>query len=119
IGQLRAPQADGASDGEKQEEEDVKAKGGPGGDQAEMWGGATATVAVPGTPPEDVEHFRKDAGVDPVGYLIVEVDNTEGSDEALLWEARVVDSEGKTHRYEEVMTGITDWTGTTYELMVR
>jgi len=119
VDPVAAPQIDGESDAEEQEQETVNDKGGPGVYQAEMWGGATATVAVPGTPPEDVEQFRKDAGVDPVGYLIVEVDNTEGSDEALLWEARVVDSEGKTHRYEEVMTGITDWTGNNYELMDR
>src|SRR5690625_1177842 len=82
VDPVAAPPIDGESDAEEQGQDTVNDKGGRGVYQAEMWGGATGTVAGPGTPPEDVEQFRKDAGVDPVGYLIVEVDNTEGSDEA-------------------------------------
>ena len=81
--------------------------------------GGTATVAVPGTGPEDLEQFRKDAGVDPVGYLVVEVDNTEGTEEAMVFEAEVVDSEGKTYTYEEVTTSTYDWVDTDYDLMDR
>ena len=81
--------------------------------------GGTATVAVPGTPPEDLEQFRKDAGVEPVGYLVVEVDNTNGTDEAMVFEAEIVDSEGKTYTYEEVMSGMSGWTGDNYDLLDR
>lgn len=104
---------------EPAEEEPAVEQGGPGVYQAELMSGGTATVAVPGTGPEDLEQFRKDAGADPVGYLVVEVDNTEGTDEAMIFEAEIVDSEGKTYTYEEVMTGMSDWTGSNYDLMDR
>ena len=82
---------------EAEEEAPAAEQGGPGVYQAPLMSGGTATVAVPGTAPEDLEQFRKDAGVGPVGYLVVEVDNTEGTEEALVFEAEIVDSEGKTY----------------------
>src|SRR5699024_1657186 len=59
---------------EPAEEEPAVEQGGPGVYQAELMGGGIATVAVPGKGPEDIEQLRKDAGVDPVGYLVIEVD---------------------------------------------
>ena len=103
----------------EEEEKPAVEQSGPGVYQAPLMSGGTATVAVPGTPPEDLEQFRKDAGVGPVGYLIVEVDNTEGTEEALVFTADVVDSEGKTYTYEELTTGTYDWTDTNYDLMDR
>ena len=104
---------------EPAEEESSVEQSGPGVYQAPLMSGGTATVAVPGTPPEDLEQFRKDAGVEPVGYLVVEVDNTEGTDEAMVFEAEIVDSEGKTYTYEEVMSGMSGWTGDNYDLLDR
>jgi|SRR5690606_15216923 len=106
-------------DAEDTEEEPAAEQGGPGVYQAPLMSGGTATVAVPGTGPEDLEQFRKDAGVDPVGYLVIEVDNTEGTEEAMVFEAEVVDSEGKTYTYEEITTGTYDWTDTNYDLIDR
>src|SRR5699024_10676441 len=85
----------------------------------ELMSGGTATVAVPGTGPEDLEQFRKDAGVDPVGYLVIEVDNTDGTEEAMVFEAEVVDSEGKTYTYEEVTSSTYDWTDDDFDLIDR
>lgn len=104
---------------EQEDEAPAAEQGGPGVYQAPLMSGGTATVAVPGTGPEDLEQFRKDAGVDPVGYLVVEVDNTEGTEEAMVFEAEVVDSEGKTYTYEEVTTSTYDWVDTDYDLMDR
>lgn len=104
---------------EPAEEEPAAEQSGPGVYQAPLMSGGTATVAVPGTPPEDLEQFRKDAGVEPVGYLVVEVDNTEGTDEALVFEAEIVDSEGKTYTYSELTTSTYDWTDTNYGLIDR
>ena len=104
---------------EPAEEEPTAEQSGPGVYQAPLMSGGTATVAVPGTPPEDLEQFRKDAGVDPVGYLVVEVDNTEGTDEALVFEAEIVDSEGKTYTYSELTTSTYDCTDTNYGLIDR
>lgn len=101
------------------EEEPAVEQGGPGVYRAEIGDGAIATVAVPGTGPEDLEQYRKDAGVDPVGYLVIEVDNTNGTDEAMVFEAEIVDSEGKTYTYEEITTGTYDWSGDNYDLMDR
>ena len=100
-------------------EETAVEQGGPGVYQAELMSGGIATVAVPGEGPEDIEQFRKDAGVDPVGYLVIEVDNTEGTEEALVFEAEVVDSEGKTYTYEEVTTSTYDWTDDDFDLVDR
>ena len=104
---------------EPAEEEPAAEQSGPGVYQAPLMSGGTATVAVPGTPPEDLEQFRKDAGVEPVGYLVVEVDNTEGTEEALVFEAEIVDSEGKTYTYSELTTSTYDWTDTNYGLIDR
>ena len=104
---------------EQEDEAPAAEQGGPGVYQAPLMSGGTATVAVPGTGPDDLEQFRKDAGVDPVGYLVVEVDNTEGTEEAMVFEAEVVDSEGKTYTYEEVTTSTYDWVDTDYDLMDR
>lgn len=100
-------------------EEAAAEQGGPGVYQAPLMSGGTATVAVPGTGPEDLEQFRKDAGVGPVGYLIVEVDNTEGTEEALVFTADVVDSEGKTYTYEELTTSTYSWTDDNFDLVDR
>ena len=104
---------------EPAEEEPAAEQSGPGVYQAELMSGGTATVAVPGTAPDDLEQFRKDAGVGPVGYLVVEVDNTEGTEEALVFEAEIVDSEGKTYTYSELTTSTYDWTDTNYGLIDR
>src|SRR5699024_9574061 len=101
---------------ETEEQEPAVEQSGPGVYQAELMGGGIATVAVPGEGPEDLEQFRKDAGVDPVGYLAIEVDNTQGTDEAMVFEAEVVDSEGKTYTYEEVTTSTYDWVGSSASL---
>ena len=103
---------------EPAEEEPAVEQGGPGVYQAELTGGGIATVAVPGIGPEDIEQFRKDAGVDPVGYLVIEVDNTQGTDEVMVFEAEVVDSEGKTYTYKEVISGM-DWSGDNFDLLDR
>ena len=114
-----APAIEAEEEAPAEEEKPAAEQSGPGVYQAPLMSGGTATVAVPGTAPEDLEQFRKDAGVGPVGYLIVEVDNTEGTEEALVFTADVVDSEGKTYTYEELTTGTYDWTDTNYDLMDR
>ena len=106
-------------DAETEEEQAAATQGGPGVYQAPLMSGGTATVAVPGTGPEDLEQFRKDAGVEPVGYLVIEVDNTEGTEEALVFEAEIVDSEGKTYTYSELTTSTYDWTDTNFDLVDR
>ncbi len=102
---------------EPTEEEPAAEQSGPGVYRAELMSGGTATVAVPGEAPADLEEFREKAGADPVGYLVIEVDNTDGTSEAMVFEAKIVDSEGETYTYEEVMAGMEGWTGDNYDLM--
>ena len=102
---------------EQEPEEPAASQGGPGVYQAPLMSGGTATVAVPGQAPADLEAFREKAGADPVGYLVVEVDNTDGTEEAMIFEAEIVDSEGKTYTYEEVTIGMDGWTGDNFDLM--
>ena len=109
--------AEPAIEEEAAEEEPAAEQSGPGVYQAELMSGGTATVAVPGEAPADLEEFREKAGADPVGYLVIEVDNTNGTSEAMVFEAEIVDSEGKTYTYEEVMAGMEGWTGNNYDLM--
>lgn len=106
-------------DDEAEDEAPAQDEAGPGVYQAEMYGGAIATAAVPGEAPADLEEFREATGQDPVGYLVVEVDNTDGSDEATLFEARVVDSEGKTYKYGEITEATYDWTDGHDDLLER
>lgn len=112
-GEVAAPEVEAA------EEEPAVEQGGPGVYQVGLYSGGTATVSVPGTGPDDLEQYRQDAGVDPVGYLVVEVDNTEGTDEAMIFEASIVDSEGKTYTYTDVMTGTSEWAGDNMDLWER
>src|SRR5699024_923850 len=116
---VEAPDIEEAVEEEAPAEETAVEQGGPGVYQAELMSGGIATVAVPGKGPEDIEQFRKDAGVDPVGYLVIEVDNTNGTDEAMVFEAEIVDSEGKTYTYEEVTTSTYDWTDDDFDLLDR
>lgn len=105
------------AEAEAEAEEPAAETSGPGVYQAPIGEGGVATVSVPGEAPEDIEAFREAAGADPVGYLVIEVDNTAGSTEAMVFEAQIVDSAGKTYTYNEVMTGMNGWTGENYDLM--
>lgn len=118
--EAEAPAVETEEDAEAKEQSDkakALAAAGPGVYQAPIGEGGIATVSVPGEAPADIEEFREAAGVDPVGYLVIEVDNTEGSTEAMVFEAQIVDSAGKTYTYNEVMTGMSGWTGENYDLM--
>lgn len=105
---VAAPQMDAEID-EDTEDAPANVVTGPGVYRADMWDGAVATLAVPGEPVEDIEKFREATGVDPTGYLIAEVDNTAGDEVAMLFEARVVDSEGETYVYDYVGEAVYDW----------
>lgn len=90
-------------------EEEISTEGGQGVYQGENIDGATITVAVPGEAPEDVVNFQRRVGAEGVGYLIAEVDNSDGDYETMLFEIQVVDTEGKTYTYNELSTATSNW----------
>lgn len=104
-----APAIEEETEEEKPEEKPAAKQGGPGVYQADLMSGGVSTAAIPGSGPSDLEEFREKVGVDPVGYIVVEIDNTEGTDSDMLFELQIVDGEGKTHTYEDVMTATMDW----------
>src|SRR5699024_10284395 len=89
-------------------------QGGPGVCQAVLMSGAVAC-----TDAGDLAQARKRAGVAPVGHHSIGVDTTNGTAEALVVEAEIVDSEGKTYTYEEVTSSTYDWADTNYDLIYR
>lgn len=97
-------------DAEAEEPEDtISDEGGQGIYQGETYEGAIVTVAVPGEAPEDVVSYQEAAGAQDVGYLVAEVDNTGGTSETYLFEIQVVDTEGKTHTYQDLSSATYAW----------
>lgn len=96
-------------DAEADPTEEISDEGGQGVYQGETYDGAIVTVAVPGEAPEDVLSFQQATGTEGVGYLVAEVDNTDGYAEAMLFEIQVVDSEGKTHTYQDLSSATYEW----------
>lgn len=84
-------------------------EGGQGVYRGETYEGAIVTVAVPGEAPEDVVGYQEAAGAQDVGYLVAEVDNTDGVGETFLFEIQVVDTEGKTHTYQDLSSATSSW----------
>ncbi|MGP5098413.1 hypothetical protein ACTXJ1_10375 [Brachybacterium alimentarium] len=71
--------------------------------------GTVITVTLPGDTPADVEDYRETVGVDPVGYVTVDIDNTNGSEYFNVSDVNIVDAEGETHNYESASSIVGDW----------
>lgn len=89
--------------------EEISDEGGQGVYQGETYDGAIVTVAVPGEAPEDVLSYQQATGTEGVGYLVAEVDNSEGYAETMLFEIQVVDTEGKTYTYQDLSSATYEW----------
>lgn len=63
----------------------------------------------------DIEAYRKDAGADPVTYLIAEVDNRKGTALVNMYEVSAYDEEGNKYEFSTVSEYISDW-GPTYTM---
>lgn len=71
--------------------------------------GTVITVTLPGDPPTDVEDYRETVGVDPVGYVTVDIDNTNSTEYFNVSDVNIVDAEGETHSYESASSIVGDW----------
>ena len=71
--------------------------------------GTVITVTLPGDTPTDVEDYRETVGVDPVGYVTVDIDNTNSTEYFNVSDVNIVDAEGQTHSYESASSIVGDW----------
>lgn len=71
--------------------------------------GTVITVTLPGDSPADVEDYRETVGVDPVGYVTVDIDNTNSTEYFNVSDVNIVDAEGETHSYESASSIVGDW----------
>lgn len=62
--------------------------------------------------PADIESLRDAAGEDAVGYISVEIDNSQGSDTADVLTVDLVDENGDQYHYEKASDIYSDWAGT-------
>lgn len=105
---VSAPQIN-AEEEQEAETEEMSTEGGQGVYQGENYDGAVVTVAVPGEAPADVVDFQERTGTEGVGYLVAEVDNTQGNSETFVFEIQVVDTDGKTYTYKDLSSATYDW----------
>lgn len=71
--------------------------------------GAGFIMTIPSDGPEDIESYREATGQDPVGYIKVEVDNSDGYEDAQPNGVTIVDSEGQEHEYESAFIVVDEW----------
>lgn len=69
---------------------------------------AIAEIGVEG--PAGIEAFRESIGADPVTYIRFDVDNRGGSEEILMLELNMYDSEGQEYKFETLTSASNDWT---------
>ncbi len=103
---------DALGDDAEDAEGDENLPGGPGTYTFEE-NGTRITAQVPG--PEDdavvaeVEAYRKKVGADPVSYILVEVDNTDGKEQSYLGAINVVTEDGSQIEFSNVSSVMGDW----------
>lgn len=71
--------------------------------------GAKLTLHVPAETPADIEAFRVKTGAAPVGYVLLEVDNSASTEQVGASGVTLVDSEGNQLEYESAFIPLDDW----------
>lgn len=71
--------------------------------------GAQFTIEIPAEAPEDIEAYREAVGQEPVGYIKIDIDNSDGTDNAGPSTVYIVDEAGNEHSYESAFVTIGDW----------
>lgn len=71
--------------------------------------GATGTITMPSDPVADVEEIREMAGVDPVTYATVKVDNRKGSEYINMYGISVYSPAGEEFEFVDASSAIADW----------
>lgn len=71
--------------------------------------GAGFIMTIPASGPDDIEAYREATGQAPVGYIKVEIDNSNGYEDAQPNGITIVDSEGQEYEYESAFIVIDEW----------
>lgn len=71
--------------------------------------GAGLIMTIPATGPEDIEAYREATGQAPIGYIKVEIDNSNGYEDADPNGVTIVDTDGQEHEYSSAFTVIDEW----------
>lgn len=114
-GATSVDQTDTPSDGDEAsawpDVDDAEEQGfyGPGEYLAMNMTGAGFIMTIPATGPEDIEAYREATGQESVGYIQVDIDNTNGYEDASPYSATIVDSEGQELEYRSAFSVIEEW----------
>lgn len=74
--------------------------------------GALLTVTLEAEAPADIEELRESVGQEPITYITVEIDNTEGYDTTDVLGLDIVGADGTEHEYLPASEVYTEWGGT-------
>lgn len=108
-------QTDAPSDGDEAsawpDVDDAEEQGfyGPGEYLAMNMTGAGFIMTIPAAGPEDIEAYREATGQEAVGYIQVEIDNTNGYEDAAPYSVTIVDSDGQELEYRSAFSVIEEW----------
>lgn len=65
--------------------------------------------------PEEIEAYREKTGVEPVRYVRIDIDNTQGSTDASAGNLIIVDGEGEEYDFEDAYVLVGDWQPSMYD----
>lgn len=71
--------------------------------------GAGFIMTIPASGPDDIEAYREATGQEALGYIKVEIDNSNGYEDAQPNGITIVDSEGQEYEYESAFIVIDEW----------
>jgi len=92
---------------------DLLASGGPMAPGTRVYGasenGGDFIVTTKVDPIQELEDYREEAGAEPVGYMTVDADNRDGTENMNMYEIRVYDEAGNEYAYSGVSDYVDEW----------
>lgn len=82
---------------------------------AEGLSGAKYLIEFDSEGPEELEAYREKVSAEPVSYVRIDIDNTEGMEDASAGNLIVVDSDGQEYDYESAFNAMDEWGPTMYD----
>lgn len=82
---------------------------------AESSSGAKYLIDFDAEGPEDLDSYREKTGAAPVSYVRIDIDNTNGTEDASAKNLIVVDAEGEEHEFETAFIAMDEWGPSMYD----
>ena len=82
---------------------------------AENSSGAKYIIDFDADGPEDLEAYREKTGIDPVSYVRIDIDNTNGTNDATAGNLVVVDTDGQEYDFETAFIAMDEWGPSMYD----